>query len=153
MNSCPVRALANANLLAHFVVFVQKFRIFGSQERSNLAIHSPKIEFIPSRIDANCGEANPRVGIGRTDLRGGLLLAGKSSCTGGGKSDSLGNEVLAQQPCLTLAQLGKRIVSLARARLPMAHEIDGAQMDFPILGYSMSESANSTNPFTRSPKF
>ncbi len=89
MNSCPVRALANANLLAHFVVFVQKFRIFGSQERSNLAIHSPEIEFIPSRIDANCGEANPRVGIDRTDLLGGLLLPRQCSCIGGGKSDSL----------------------------------------------------------------
>jgi len=56
--------------------------------------------------------------------------------------------VLAQQPCLMLSQLGKRIVIVARARLPMAHEIDGAQVDFPA-----SESANSTNPFTRSPKF
>jgi hypothetical protein len=68
MNSCPVRALANANLLAHFVIFLQKFRIFGSQERSNLAIHSPEIEFIPSRIDANYGEANSRAGIDGTDL-------------------------------------------------------------------------------------
>ena len=61
MNSCPVCTLANANLLAHFFVFVQKLRVFGSQERSNLAIHSPEIEFIPSRIDANCGEANLRL--------------------------------------------------------------------------------------------
>src|SRR4029077_13007693 len=89
MYSCRVRALANANLLAHLVVFVQKFRIFGCQERSNLAIHSPEIEFIPSRIDANCGEANLRVGIGRTNLPGGLLLPRQCSSIGGGKSGSL----------------------------------------------------------------
>jgi hypothetical protein len=55
------------HLLAHFFVLAPEFRIFRNQARSDLAIHPPQINLIPSRIDTNQGKGNARNRPGKLD--------------------------------------------------------------------------------------
>src|SRR6202041_1103716 len=98
-----------------------------------------QVELIPSGVFHH-----PRVG---QRSFGGRALAFQRAGVHGVELEVLRPEKLAEKPGLFAAQIGQRIVMLARAGLAVAHQIEHAQ---PMV--SIMTAARSTSVLTRSSK-
>jgi len=70
-----MRSVAHTDLLLHLLVLETELVILRAQQRSNLGVHSPEIEFIPPRIDGKRGKRNACTGKGGAYLFTRLPLA------------------------------------------------------------------------------
>src|SRR5579862_3729072 len=124
-----------------------EFRVVFAQWRRDCCEYCVQIELVPARI---VGDGGLRLSCAlqrRSYFSRRFLLPRQLAGVDRGELDFLRRQIFAQQPRLRVAEIGKRVVIVAQARLAVANQIDRAQ-----LSRSTSSTAACISPLTRRSK-
>ena len=119
MHRIAVRAAARLKRALHVFVLAPELVILGRQVRRVFGVHLRQVELVPSRVGDHGS-------TGKRGFRRGSLPVERSRIHGV-ELDARGCKIFAQQPGLLAAEIGERIVMLARPGLPVADQIEQAQ--------------------------